>query len=203
MRKVVLIDDVITDTKIIEQYTDMIWEIDENLQVIKCNRETFKNISFETHADICAKIIKKYCKDVRFVNIVVKEPFINGHIKKFIKALDFASQLDADVIHMSIGTNSYLHAFKIYKSIKRLASKVKIVAAKSNSNKRTFPADFKIVSGCRAGNNKEIEKTGENNYALLSTHLLRAKDNTLFYTDYCNSYAAAYYTALYCCENSE
>lgn len=202
MKRVVIIDDVITDKRIRES-TDMIWEVNENFHIVEYNKEASNNLDLDTHADICAKIIKKYCTDVRFINIVVKEPYINGHIKRFIKALEFAYQLEADVIHMSIGTNNYFYAFQIYKNIKKLAVKFKIVAAKANNNKKTFPADFKIVCGCRAGINRELEDLGDNNYAVRSTHLLRAKDKGLFYTSYSNSYAAAYYTALYCLENSK
>lgn len=73
-----------------------------------------------------------------------------------------------------------------------------LVAAKANNGKKTFPADFLEVTGCRINAGDEIQRLPKNNYALPGAHLIRGKDGIPFYTSSSNSFSAAYYTGLYC-----
>lgn len=201
MRRIIIIDDPITDLTLINRNVNTMYEINDDFTVSKIDMKKYIYISYDTHADMCAKVICKYIKSVEFINIVIKEPNANGHIKKLIRALDFAYKIEADVIHMSVGTNSILYAREMHKCIKELAKKMLIVAAKANNNKRTFPADFREVCCCRAGEQKEIQALKNKTFAVYPVHMIRGKNKEVLFTPATNSFAAAYFTAMYCSEN--
>lgn len=198
MKLVVIIDDMLHDSEIIKNHTEAIYLGNENQAFYKKNIDEIDMLPYLTHADICAKVMRKYCADIRLINIVIKETFENGNISDLINALYFAENLNADVVHMSVGTNERFYINHMHRAIKQLASKTKVVAARANNGRKTFPADFPEVIGCRISSGKDIQYLGKNNYALPGSHLIRAHNNDLFYTKASNSFAAAYYTGLYC-----
>lgn len=198
MKRIVIIDDMFRDIDLINSHTEKVYEVTDNYEVVEKEMEVIEQTPFYSHADICAKIIKKYCGNVKFINIVIKESFQNGNVKKLIKAIEYSGLLHADVVHMSVGTTHHYHVYRMHKAIKKLSRQTKIVAAHANNGKKTFPADFVEVAGCKSSPNTQIQNLKKNNYALSGVHLIRVKDAKLIYTTASNSFAAAYYTGLYC-----
>lgn len=196
MKKVALIDDAITSKKIIENNICNSFYINDNLDVEKHNN---KISDTDTHSDTCAKIICKYAPDTEIYNIIVKDSNGYGDIFKLIKALKFASELDVDIIHMSIGTVYKYYKRRLHKAVKEASKKSILVAAKSNSGDTTYPADFKEVVCCVAINREDDKFDQQIN----GKHMIRANNGKIIFSPNTNSFAAAYYTALLCCTNKE
>ena len=154
----------------------------------------------ENHADKCMKIITKYANtkdEICLHNIVVKNSDL-GNINDFVYALKFIPNLSLDFLCMSIGTTQKMCLFKMYRYIIKIAkSGTIIVAAKANSNKKTYPACFKnVISCCASRESSHLVEKSNGDYILNGVHLIRDKDRKLYFTSNSNSFATAYMVAL-------
>lgn len=189
--KIVIIDDTITSKKVLEK-THEIYEITDTLD---CKKLTVRceDISFDSHSDICCKIIMKKINQVEFVNIVFREINQHGRVDKFVKALEVANKFETDIIHLSVGTNLPIMLFRMYRIVRKLTKKCIVVAATSNNGKVTFPAVFPRVRLCKASSLQE-EKETKKIKMIYGEQIIRNNYGFFMSIPNDNSFAAAEYT---------
>lgn len=110
------------------------------------------------HGSIVMSILEKYLeKEDKIFSYKVLDENLNGHSLCLIKAIELALKEECKVINISIGTLSKKHLQNMRKIIKMALSKeVIIVAANSNENLKSYPANIKGVYGifCTKSKNK-------------------------------------------------
>lgn len=104
-----------------------------------------------THGTIVAKMLENYATDYQIVSIQLLEDWFvqrKCSTSLLIKALEFCTQINIDVVHISLGTTRLSESQKMSEHIYRLTqSGIPIIAACSNDFYRTIPAAFPNVFG--------------------------------------------------------
>ena len=141
MIKIAVIDDGITrinDNIIIcnqYEYIDGIILPVEVSDEIKCN-----------HGSICAALIAE--KPTEFYSIRIIQNGRAASIESLRAAIDFASALDVNVIHISLGSFRWIDGYHISKAVSNAVSRgIFIVGSVSSDGRRTFPGSFSNVIG--------------------------------------------------------
>lgn len=203
-KTVVILDDNISSPKVLKHTilqlkvnedlsTDVIKEtIDEGVSDNESNR-------FDTHADMCAKIILKYADNPPdLINIIVKDA-ADGQCNAFLRGLDICAYLNIDLVNISIGimNPSVLEKYMLHRCIKKITKNgTGVIAAYSNELKMTWPAGFDEVVGCvsLSRSNKKFK----NCFAAEGRHYIRDNNGAIMLTSDSNSFATAYITGLKC-----
>lgn len=146
--KIVIIDDPISSPRVLEKTVGIYRICDEEEKHIKVDR--LEEPGFDTHSDVCCKIIMKSIKDVEFINIIFKEVCMVGRIDYFVRALQLAARLQPDIVHLSVGTTTFNMFFSLFRAVNELTKRSIVIAAESNDGKLTFPACFPKVFSCKA-----------------------------------------------------
>jgi len=101
------------------------------------------------HGAICAKIITQDNPNIiELYSYIIKEYSNNGCIDDLLKCLYHTISINADIIHLSVGSCSkkdYSRLKKVINSITRRG--IIVIAAISNKNIITYPASFSNVLG--------------------------------------------------------
>ena len=187
--RVVIIDDNITSPVVLKKTVEMyrITESREDLVSIDLSEEP----TFDTHSDICCKIIMKNFKDIEFINIIIKEPNRSGRIDYLVRALLLANQRHPDIVHMSVGTTTYNMVISLFKAVRKLVKKSVVIAATSNDGKLTFPACFPKVFSCRAAVNDRMKGR---KVAINAEQFIRNNYGSIMKIPNDNSFAAAVFS---------
>ncbi|BDU51207.1 S8 family serine peptidase [Haliovirga abyssi] len=102
------------------------------------------------HATIIMKILEKYLKDEKVLNIKILNKNLATHSKLLLKALEIAIDEKVDIINLSLGTISKEYKNEIYKKIlKAREKKIIIIASHHNEGEVAYPACFKEVIGIK------------------------------------------------------
>lgn len=132
--------------------------VNENLEIIT---EDFEDGSCG-HASDCISLIKNLTdiSDIEWFNIcVLDDKTDNGSVDRLIRGLRICEDEDVKLIHMSIGSVEFADLSRIKEAVDRLISKgTVIVAALSNSGRKTYPACIDGVIGvksCKPSDMKE------------------------------------------------
>lgn len=153
----------------------------------------------ESHATVCAKIIEKYCKPDKFIDVVFLDADGSAKITDMCLALEFCCDLNADVINLSNGIEIYDKKTDEYKRLLGICRKlyykgVKIYAAQSNHGGQTIPANFPYTISveqldkkqnkiCSLYRKSDIYTNGRHTVSINGKKTRTIK---------CNSYACAY-----------
>lgn len=199
---------IIIDDGINEKFCD-IQKLKNNLEVTEClklEKRTNYNKYNSSHGSICAAIIKAYVSCIEFSSLkVLNEYNKKGTIEKLLVALEWCQTSSARVINLSLGTINVCMEDKIRKIINKLVRKRKIIiAAYSNSNKFSFPANYAGVIGVSAGKELCGKKYYYNNssscfsdFIASSRHIIHVGKKKII-TDFGNSFAAPTITSIVC-----
>lgn len=100
-----------------------------------------------SHATICAKIIEKYCKPDKLIDIVFLGEDGTANMLDLCLALELCLSLNVDVINLSSGIDIYNADSDDYRRLLAVCRQlyvkgIKIYAAQSNSGRLTIPANF-------------------------------------------------------------
>lgn len=175
--------------------------VDENLEIIT---ENFKDGSCG-HASDCISLIKNLTdiSDIEWLNISVLDDMTdNGSLDRLIRGLEICESENVKLIHMSIGSVEFADMERIKSVVDRLLENgTVIVAALSNSGRKTYPACIDGVIGvktCKPSDMKEhiyIEEPFDGiNFLVGSEHKIRIFGVDMV-TEECNSMAAPVITA--------
>lgn len=109
-----------------------------------------QQIPFPSHGTVCAKIIEKYGKANRFIDIRFLDQDRSGSIKGLITALKCCLKMDIDLINISCGIDLFMEddpqIRELHRIIRRVCAKgTRIFAAQSNIGRITVPAAFPEV----------------------------------------------------------
>ena len=203
-KTVVILDDKISSPKVLK-HTILKLKVNEDLStdIIKGNiDEVVSNNElniFDTHADMCAKIILKYADNPPdLINIIVKDT-ADGQYNAFLRGLEICAFLNVDLVNISIGimNPSVLEKYMLHKRIKMITKNgTRVIAAYSNELKKTWPAEFDEVIGCvsLSRSNKKLK-----DYVVAEgRHYIRDNNGVIMLTTDSNSFATACITGLKC-----
>lgn len=149
-----------------------------------------------SHGTICAKIIEKKGRVDFFYSIRILDKDGLGNIEKLCLALEWLADKEVDFINLSIGIVNYIERNQEYTRLWKICkllvySNKKIIAARSNLEVSTIPADFSFVISVSNLSNKYSKA---NIRAIGSAKLLLK--NAKIKEKACNSYACALVTAI-------
>lgn len=149
-----------------------------------------------SHGTICAKIIEKRGKVDFFYSIRILDEHGIGNIESLCLALEWLADKKVDFINISNGIVDYIERNQEYMRLWRICkvlvtSNKKIIAARSNLEIPTIPADFSFVVGVSSF----FKKYSKANILAIGSAKILLKDMKIKETT-CNSYACAFATAV-------
>ena len=186
--KVIIIDDSL-GAEDLKKNISQTYRI-ENGQI---KEDVFLPNNKDSHADICAKIIKRHVPEVQIINIIVKNNWQNGCVEDFLKGLEFCQLLDADLINISVGTTEKKNILQMRRVVRLLTDNKVIVAAKSNDMKKTYPSSFKNVIECSLDQKIRFpfHFSIDRDKLIKNDSIIRSNEGKLCLLTPCNSYLAA------------
>ena len=157
------------------------------------------------HGSSMAQIIFSHNQNVLIYSFQVLDMKLRCSVNDLIETLKKIQKMDIDIVHMSLGMNTYNE--KLYKICRDIYDSNKmIVAAYSNQNNVSFPADFNFVKGVKSF----LRGSKEEYYYDIKTKTIYgygAKQRIPFHShiEYGkgNSCAAAHFTGIYSKELQE
>ncbi|BDU49448.1 S8 family serine peptidase [Haliovirga abyssi] len=101
------------------------------------------------HSTAIYKILERYLNEEdEIINIKILNKDLKGSSFELLKALNLLKNEKVDIIGLSLGTTTYKHVYGMHKAINYLIKQnIVVVAAKNNSGKISFPAEFDKVIG--------------------------------------------------------
>lgn len=203
--RIAIIDDLVNPPlfNIGELAFDM--QIDTDGSIVPCLELYGAEI---THGTICAGIIKKYSRDAEIGCIRILDNSMKGKPSGLAAAIVWCAdpQNRVSLVNISAGSKSLLDYDIIAQAIaKLLRNGTYVIAAGSNDNQYALPACMDNAIGVIAGFNNSIEPStpkypGFPELCAPSEHDLQISvdDDKNYLTQFSNSYAAPYVTALAC-----
>ncbi len=154
-----------------------------------------RDIAFSSHGTVCAKIIEKYCSEpIELISIRILNKKGLGNVDDLIAALKWCEKGSIDIINLSNGVTQCSKLGQLFDVCMRLIeSGVKIIAAQSNVQVCTYPADFPFVISVEQKRHRRYPTLMRSNIYTEGRHTIElGKRKTKTKTERCNSYACAY-----------
>lgn len=192
-------------------------QVMEDLSVITISSDISRYYEkYPSHGTICAEIILQYADDIELSSIKVLDKNKVGETKQLVKALEWCLMQDVDVINVSLGSTLHSDYKELRSVLKELKNQNKIiVAASCNRNKYTYPASMDNVIGVRHvlygkydilkknvsekllsfdKHDYEFSQNSDDGINIILSGSFKSNDGRVL--NLCNSFAAAYVTAL-------
>ena len=149
-----------------------------------------------SHGTICAKIIEKRGRVDFFYSIRILDKNGTGNIEALCLALEWLADKKVDFINISNGIVNYIERnqeyMRLWRICKMLAScNKRIIAARSNLEISTIPADFSSVISVSSF----FKRYSKANILAIGSAKILLKDMKIK-ENACNSYACAFATAM-------
>ncbi|WP_143316283.1 S8 family serine peptidase [Clostridium sp. HBUAS56017] len=206
--KIAIIDDGVNISDLYFEEIEQNLIVDDSLKISRRQDESNKI----SHGTVCAAIIKKYAKESSIISIkILDEVTRRGNCNKLCKAIEWCLENGINIINLSNGSTYYGDFEKLRKVCNKAFDRgVYITAAKNNNGAFTIPACLPNVLGARCQNEIITRIFFYNRYKRIrmqkntydgieflvnSIHKLTKRNGEIYFTERCNSFANAYFTA--------
>ena len=122
------------------------FEVNKNGYIVEKPDKLVEN----NHGTAISLIIKYVCRHVKFISINILNQKLKTDNRILVYALKRVLELQADIIHLSLGTTRWLNRFAIERIIKEAIRKnIVIVASAHNNGRVSYPAHSRRVIGVK------------------------------------------------------